>query len=87
MLIALLPLPPTNPRLSATRKPQLLLVSRLFLVPCIKNTSAHLALDHRPLRVDEQVLDGVDAQLLIVRNAAHRLLAHRALVRVARRLQ
>ena len=38
------------------------------------------------MRVDEQVQNGVDSISLVVRNGAHRLLAHGALIRVARRL-
>ena len=43
-------------------------------------------LHQRPMRVDEHVHDGVDPIPLVMRDGPHGLLAHRALVGVARRL-
>ena len=45
-----------------------------------------LCLDHRLLRVDHQVEQGVDSVELVVGDRSDRLLSHRALVRVSRGL-
>ena len=48
--------------------------------------STYLHPEHGCLRVREQVHECVDAVALVVADGSHRLLAHGALVRVARRL-
>lgn len=50
------------------------------------NEIENLGFDHWFHRVDHEIEKGVDAIELIVRHVAHRLLAHRTLIRVSRAL-